>query len=402
MISGAGVHCHLGSDLAQLVEDLRAGRGRPFVQSQDMVELDCRCTRVGHVEHTPTDEELGISRKQSRFMGRASRLALAAAQDALRMGGLEDLDEVAVIVGSGTGDTDTHREIHERLERTGTARRVTPVVVPKLMASTVSANLVNVLRTTGPSASVAAACAGGAGTIVTAALLVRDGQAKAALAGGVEVLDLHFHAGFDRMRAYCADADSTPTNGSRPYAADRAGFLFGEGAGVALIERRADAEARGAPIIAVLRGWGLSSDGDGEMVQPSADGAARAMERAIRHAGIDGTDVAYVNTHATSTPAGDVEEARAVWRVLGKQVAYGSTKGFTAHTVSAAGAIEAIFTACMLRDGFIAPCLHATPLDPALADAPPVLQTTPLDGRIAMSNSFGFGGTNACIVLERA
>lgn len=401
VITGVGAVCHLGADVPSALEHLKAGTAPDLGVSEEAVGLGCRCTRYGEAPADLSDDALGISRREGRFMGRSSRLALHAAREALADAACDPAD-LAVIFGAGSGDTAAHVDIQQRLERTGSARRVKPTMVPRLMGSTVSANLVNVLRTRGPSASVLAACAGGAWNLVTAAMLVQSGLCRAALAGGVESLDMHFHAGFDTMRAYCADVDGTPARATRPYAADRAGFIFGEGAGALVIERRDAAEARGARILAVLRGWGLSSDGDGEMVQPSADGAARAMRQALEVAQVAPEDIAYVNAHATSTPAGDVEEARAIHAVLGTGVLYGSTKGYTGHAVSAAGALEAIFTACMLDQGFVAPSRNATPVDPALAEHPPVTTLRDMPGRFAMSNSFGFGGTNASLVLERA
>jgi 3-oxoacyl-[acyl-carrier-protein] synthase-1 len=401
VISGAGVVTYGAASLDALIDDVRAGRRRPLHRFAEAAEHGCRCTRYGAATPDLSDEALGLDRRDARFMGRGSRLALRAARDALAEAGLASTADLAVVVGSGAGDTATHRDVQERLEATRSARRVGPTVIPKLMASTVSANLANALRARGPAASVAAACAGGAYNLAFAASMVRDGLCDAALAGGVEILDLHFHAGFDAMRAYCADEDGTELTASRPYAADRAGFVFGEGAGVLVVERRSRALARGATPLAVLCAVGLGADGDGEMVQPSTEGAARVMRTALRLAGIGPSDVGYVNTHATSTPAGDVAEARAVLEVFGPDVAYASTKGFTGHTISAAGAIEAAVTARALALGAALPCAPIEALDPALSDSPPVLAERPLAAAFALSNSFGFGGTNASVVLAR-
>jgi 3-oxoacyl-[acyl-carrier-protein] synthase-1 len=269
------------------------------------------------------------------------------------------------------------------------------------MASSVSANLVNVLQTTGPSFTTSAACAGGAYNLLLAAMLIESGHTEAAIAGGCEMCDPHFHAGFDSMRAYNADDNDHPERASRPYAADRAGFIFSEGAGIVVLETRAAAEARGATILGSLRGWGMSSDGEGDMVAPSSDGARRSIEMALRHAGLTAADIDYVNTHGTSTPAGDVAEVRAIRAVFGdRHVPYSSTKGYTGHTVSAAGAIEAIFTLLMLKHGWVAPSVNARPLDAELIDYPPVLDPTSMTLRHALSNSFGFGGTNVTLVLS--
>jgi 3-oxoacyl-[acyl-carrier-protein] synthase-1 len=276
-------------------------------------------------------------------------------------------------------------------------------VIPRIMASTVSANLATVLGSTGPSFNATAACAGGAYNVLLAAELIANGHVEAAIAGGVEVADVHFHSGFDSMRAYTSTDNERPERASRPYAADRAGFVFSEGAGVLVLEAREAAERRGAAVLGVVRGYGMSSDGSGQMVLPSVEGAALAIRRALAHAGVSPDEIDYVNTHATSTPAGDLSEVRALREVFGvRRPAYSSTKGYTGHPVTAAGAIEAVFTLAMLRGGWIAPSVHAEPLDPELGDYPPVLRPESRPLRLALSNSFGFGGTNAVLVLSAA
>jgi 3-oxoacyl-(acyl-carrier-protein) synthase len=401
VISGAAAITYGAPTLDDLVRAVRAGHRAPLSTYPTAVELGCRCTRYGRVDADLSDEALGIARREARFMGRGSRLALRAARDALADAGIADPSELGLAVGSGAGDTATHIEVHERLAATGAARRVGPTVIPRLMASTVSANLANALRARGPSATVSAACAGGAYNLAFAASLVRDGHCEAALAGGVEILDPHFHAGFDAMRAYCADSDGDPRAASRPYAEDRAGFIFGEGAGMVVVERASRARARGVAPLAVLLAVGLGSDGTGEMVQPAAEGAARAMRAALRLAGLSPAEVGYVNTHATSTPAGDVAEAMAVHEVFGASIRYASTKGFTGHMLSAAGAVEAALTARALQLGVALPIAPIASVDPALRDAPPVLSEVALSAPVALSNSFGFGGTNACVALRR-
>jgi 3-oxoacyl-[acyl-carrier-protein] synthase-1 len=364
------------------------------------VQLNARCQLVGTYPGELTDDDVGVSKAQGRFMGRQSRLALAAARRAMAQARLDRRD-VAVIVGSGAGDVRTHVEIQDRLAESQNMRRVLPTVVPRLMASTTSANLVNVLGTTGPSFTTSAACAGGAYNLLLAAMLIQSGHCEAAVAGGCEQGDPHFHAGFDSMRAYNPEDNERPERASRPYAADRAGFIFAEGAGIVVLETRASAEARGASILGVIRGWGMSSDGEGDMVAPSPDGARRSMDAALTHAALSPDEIDYINTHGTSTPAGDISEVRAIRAVLGdRHVPYSSTKGYTGHTVSAAGAIEAIFTLAMLRGGWLAPSIHATPLDPELYDYPPVVEPTSRPLRHALSNSFGFGGTNVTLALS--
>jgi 3-oxoacyl-[acyl-carrier-protein] synthase-1 len=197
VITGSGLVCRLGDDRDTVAARIRAAESPPFHRWQPAVDAGCGCHLIGRCDADLSDDILGVDRRASRFMGRSARLALKAARAALAESGVAT-DGLAVVVGSGTGDVDTHVEIEERLQRGG---RVRPTVIPRLMASTVSANLVNVLGSTGPSVSAAAACAGGAWNVVIAAQLVREGHAVAALAGGAEAADLHFHSGFHAMRA---------------------------------------------------------------------------------------------------------------------------------------------------------------------------------------------------------
>ncbi|MEN0062545.1 MAG: beta-ketoacyl-[acyl-carrier-protein] synthase family protein [Myxococcota bacterium] len=400
VVTGTGAVSRFGTEPSHLIAALKAGESPAFDVWPEATAIGCSCDVIGLVTADLDNEQIGVDRKSARFLGKASRMALYAARSALREAQI-DTEGLAVIVGSGTGDVQTHRDV-EGIVSKGTVRGIGPTVIPRIMASTVSANLVNVLKATGPSMSASAACAGGAWNLLIAAQVVRDGFAPAAIAGGTEVLDMHFHAGFDAMRAYNRTGSEDRVRPSRPYAADRAGFIFGEAAGIVVLERRDRAEARNQPILGTLLGWGMSSDGQGEMVAPFAGGAAKAMRAALRHSGLAASEVEYVNTHGTSTPVGDVTEVQALREVFGDhRPAYGSTKGYTGHSISAAGAIEAIATLAMIREGFIAPSVHADPLDPALEDWPPVLEMAQRPLSVALSNSFGFGGTNVTLALGR-
>ena len=397
MVTGMGICCHLGDDLPQIEAMLRDGRSLPFVSHPPAVEAEGRCQIIGSYRG-----DLSMPRHEARFMGRAAKLASKAALAALAQSKLERRD-FAVVAGSGTGDVATHIEIQQKLAKPRGMHKISPTAIPRLMASTVSANLSALLRTTGPAFSVSAACAGGAYNILLAAELIEHGHVEAAIAGGAETADEHFHAGFDAMRVFNAADNHSPERASRPYAADRAGFIFGEGAGMVVLETAGHAAARGATVLGVLRGFGMSSDGTGEMVLPSEQGALLAMQRALKHAGASAEEVDYVNTHGTSTVLGDLTEVRALRRLFAeRRVPYSSTKGYTGHTVSAAGAIEVIFTLLMLRSGFIAPCVHAEPLDPQLRDYPPVIRPTQARLRLALSNSLGFGATNVALLLGGA
>lgn len=400
VVTGAGVCCHMGDDLPAIEAALRAGQSKPFQRWQPAVDYGARCQLIGIYPNDLSPAALDLSKQQARFMGRAALMAYRAARTALDQSGI-DPSEIAVVVGSGTGDVDAHVEVHTKLAQTKNARKVSPTIIPRLMASTVSANMATVLGTTGPSFTATAACAGGAYNILLAAELIEQGRVDGAVAGGVEIADIHFFSGFDSMRAYNGQDNDHPERASRPYAVDRAGFIFSEGAGLVVLETRESARRRGATVLGVLRGYGMSSDGSREMVAPAVDGAILAMRRALEHAGVAAEEIDYVNTHATSTPLGDISEVSALRRVLnGRHVPYSSTKGYTGHPVSAAGAIEAIFTWAMLREGWIAPAVNAEPLDPELIDYPPVIVPTLQTLRLALSNSFGFGGTNATLVLS--
>ncbi len=399
VVTGVGVCCNMGDDLREIEGRLREGRNIAFERWQDAVDVQTRCQVIGRYHGDVTDAGLGISKKQSRFMGRGARLGLKASLAALSQSKLDSRD-IGVVFGSGTGDVETHVEVRRKLDETHDAKRVSPTVIPRLMASTVSANLVNVLKTTGPSFTASAACSGGAYNMLLAASLIGSGHMKAAIAGGVEVTDLSFFSGFDAMGAYNGRDNDRPERASRPYAADRAGFIFSEGSGAVVLERRGDAEARGAEILGTLVGFGMSSDGLGEMVAPAPSGALAAMQLALSHAGLSADDIDYVNTHGTSTPVGDISEIRAIRGIMkDRRVAYSSTKGYTGHTISAAGVIEAIFTLAMIRGGWVAPSVNALPLDAEILDYPPVVEPLDLPIRYAASNSFGFGGTNATLIL---
>jgi len=399
VITGVGLACNLGDDAEKIAGMLRRGESIPFERWEIADKLNARCRLIGQYHGDVSDAALGIKKTQARFMGRGSRMALKVARAAIADAGCAT-EDLAVVFGSGTGDVDTHIEVHEKLTATSDTKRLSPTVIPRLMASTVSANLVHTLCTKGPSFSATAACAGGNYNMLLAAQLIRSGHAKAALAGGVEVRDPNFFAGFDAMGAYARDSNDQPERASRPYAADRTGFVFAEGAGAVILERREGAEARGARIVGVLAGWGMSSDGSGEMVAPDWHGALASMQSALRHAELDASAIDYVNTHGTSTPLGDVSEVKAMRELFGeRKVPYSSTKGYTGHTISAAGVIESIFTMWMVQGGWVAPSVNAWPLDPQLHDFPPV--TAPLDAelRYAVSSSFGFGGTNATLIF---
>lgn len=400
VFTGYGICSPLGDDVTGACEHLRAGKGKPFIPWQEAEALGGRCQLVGACETDVSNSSLGITPAQGRFMGRSARLALSASRRALDVAAC-DPSELAVIFGTGVGDCETADDIRAKLDKHGNMKKVSPASVPKLMASTASANLATILGASGPSCSVTAACSTGPYNMVMAAMLLKAGCAKIALAGGADALHISFFAGFDSMRALNGQDNARASVASRPYAADRQGFILSEGAAAVVLETRRSAEARGATVLGALRGFGMSSDGTGNMVAPAPDGGRRAMHGALQQAGVNPDAVDYINTHGTSTPVGDTSEVRAMRELFsGRAVPYSSIKGYTGHSISASGAIEAICTLEMLQGGWLSPCVNIEELDPELTDYPPVLEPTNGDFKLALSNSFGFGGTNISLLLE--
>ena len=400
VVTGTGVACHMGDDWPAIEAALREGRNTPFARWPAAVEHGTQCEIIGLYPGDLAPRASGSRRRRraswagrrswpcaprgSRSSSRGSRRATwpsswAAAPATWR--------RTARWPPGWAGPRDRGRC------RRPSSPASWPPPSPRTWPRVLGAN--------GPSFTAAAACAGGAYNLLLAAQLVETGHVDAALAGGVDVADIHFHAGFDAMRAYTTRDNDRPERASRPYAADRAGFVFSEGAGVLVLETRAGRRGPGRPGPGTLRGFGMSSDGR-HMAAPCSEGAELAMRRAPITRGV-GHGRRLRRHHATSTPVGDVSEVRAMRRVFGERlVAYSSTKGYTGHPVSAAGPIEAIFTLAMLRGGFIAPCVNAEPLDPELLDYPPVVRPESRPLRMALSNSFGFGGgTNVTLVLGR-
>jgi 3-oxoacyl-[acyl-carrier-protein] synthase-1 len=304
---------------------------------------------------------------------------------------------VGVIAGSGGGSAEWQIETGDLMRQKG-VRKVGPYMVPRTMCSTVSATLATAYAIQGVSYSIAAACATSAHCIGAAADLIRAGRQDIMFAGGGEELHWGMSCQFDAMGALSTRRNADPTRASRPYDADRDGFVIAGGGGMVVLEALEHAQARGAPILAELVGYGATSDGY-DMVAPSGEGAVRCMRQALAtvHRPVD-----YINAHGTSTPVGDLAELGAVREVFGAEVPpISSTKSLSGHSLGAAGVQEAIYCLLMMQGGFAAASAHIDALDPA-AEGLPILRQR-LDAPLAavMSNSFGFGGTNATLVFGR-
>jgi len=397
VITGMGTTSCLGNDLDTVSANLRASR--PGITAlPDHAEAGLRSQVGGRVD---LDLDALIDRKLKRFMSDASAFAYIAARDAIADAGLttEQVSNprTGLIAGSGGGSSEWQVEAADILRSRG-VRKVGPYMVPRTMCSTVSACLATAFQIKGLSYSLSAACATSAHCIGAAADLIRHGAQDIMLAGGGEDLHWSMSVMFDAMGALSTGFNETPTTASRPYDKDRDGFVIAGGGGMLVLEDYDHAIARGATIHAELIGYGVTSDG-ADMVAPSGEGAVRCMKMAMEH--VD-HPLDYLNTHGTSTPLGDVTELGAIREVFGEAIPpLSSTKALSGHSLGAASVHEAIYCLLMMRDGFIAGSANITELDPKVEGFPIVRESREQQLDTVMSNSFGFGGTNAALVFGR-
>ncbi|WP_371183048.1 beta-ketoacyl-ACP synthase I [Xanthomonas sacchari] len=397
VITGMGITSCLGNDLDSVARALREGQSG-IRHNPQAVEAGLRSQIGGDVQ---LDLDAAIDRKLKRFMGDASAYAYLALRDALADAGLDEAaisdPRIGLIAGSGGGSSHWQVEAADLLRNRG-VRKVGPYMVPRTMCSAVSASLATAFKIKGVSYSLSAACATSAHCIGAAADLIRHGQQDVMFAGGGEELDWTMSLMFDAMGALSTGFNDTPAVASRPYDAARDGFVIAGGGGMLVLEDYEHAVARGARIHAELVGYGVTSDG-ADMVAPSGEGAVRCMHMALQ--GVD-APIDYLNTHGTSTPLGDVTELDAVRAVFGDAVPpLSSTKALSGHSLGAASVHEAIYCLLMLRDGFIAGSANIDTLDPRAEGFPIVRESRDADLRTVMSNSFGFGGTNAALVFAK-
>jgi len=397
VITGMGINSCLGNDLDTVSSALREGRsGLRYLP--DHAEAGLRSQVGGAVE---LDLEALIDRKLKRFMGDASAYAYLAMRDAIADAGLDETQvsdlRTGLIAGSGGGSSQWQVETADILRARG-VRKVGPYMVPRTMCSAVSASLATAFKIRGLSYSISAACATSAHCIGAGADLIRHGAQDIVFAGGGEELHWTMSVMFDAMGALSTGYNDRPAMASRPYDADRDGFVIGSGGGMLVLEEYEHAVRRGARIHAELIGYGVTSDG-ADMVAPSGEGAVRCMRMAM--AGID-RPIDYLNTHGTSTPLGDITELGAVREVFGDNVPpLSSTKALSGHSLGAASVHEAIYSLLMMRDGFMAGSAHIDTLDPRCEGFPILRASREAKLDTVMSNSFGFGGTNAALVFGR-
>jgi 3-oxoacyl-[acyl-carrier-protein] synthase-1 len=397
VVTGMGIVSCLGNLAADVSRALREGcsgiRAVP-----DYAERGLRSQIAGVPQ---IDLEAAIDRKLKRFMGDAAAYAYVAMRDAIADAGLA-IEHVrhprsGVIAGSGGGSAQWQIETGDLLREKG-IRRIGPYMVPRTMCSTVSATLATAFGILGLSYSIAAACATSGHCIGAAADLIRHGAQDVMFAGGGEELHWGMTAQFDAMGALSSGYNETPHTASRPYDTGRDGFVIAGGSGMLVLEEYEHAKARGAHIHAELVGYGVASDG-AHMVAPSGDGAVRCMQMALRD--VVGP-VDYINAHGTATPLGDIVELQAVREVFGAAVPpLSSTKALTGHSLGAASVQEAIYSLLMLNGGFMAGSANIAELDPRAEGFPILRESRTARLNTVMSNSFGFGGTNASLVFAK-
>jgi len=398
VVTGMGIVSSIGNNVQEVLASLREAKSG-IVKAGDYERLGFRCQVHGAPQLDP--EEV-LDRKERRFMGDGAAWNYIAMKQAISDSGLEDAEisheRTGLIMGSGGPSTRAIVESADLTREKG-PKRVGPFAVPKAMSSTNSATLATPFKIRGINYSISSACATSNHCIGNAAEMIQWGKQDVMFAGGGEELDWTLSVLFDAMGAMSSHFNDTPETASRAYDATRDGFVIAGGAGVLVLEELERAKARGARIYGELIGYGATSDGF-DMVQPSGEGAARCMKMALST--VD-CPVDYVNPHATSTPIGDLREAEALREVFGDKVPpLSATKSLTGHSLGAAGVQEAIYSLLMMNNGFICESANITEVDPEMADLPIARERQDnVDINCVMSNSFGFGGTNATLVFKR-
>lgn len=398
-VTGLGIVSPIGSNLQEVTDSLYEGRSG-IVHSDIYEEMGFRSHVHGALN---VDIDAHIDRKLRRFMGDGAAYNYIAMQQAIVDSGLSDGDirdeRTGLVMGSGGPSTSAQVEAADTA-RQKSPKRVGPYAVPKAMCSTLSANMSTAFGMRGLSYSISSACSTSAHCIGNGAELIQMGKQNVVLAGGAEELHWSLSVLFDAMGALSSKYNDTPKKASRAYDANRDGFVIAGGSGVVVLEDLERATARGAKIYAELVGYGATSDGV-DMVAPSGEGAVRCMKMAMTRLGDDTVD--YINAHGTSTPVGDMIELAAIRDAFGNQNPHiSSTKSLTGHSQGATGAHEAIYSMLMMEHDFIAASANIEELDPNAGDANIVRERIDNAGlNVVMSNSFGFGGTNATLAFQR-
>lgn len=345
-----------------------------------------------------------VNRKQAKSMGQPARFAVGAAMEAVQNAQLDPAHLRATGAGVIVGNDSTALpsvEAVDLVRKHASTRLLGSGRILQVMNSTVTMNLATVFGTRGAAWTVSAACASGAHAIGQAYMLIKSGMQDVVLCGGAQEVNWHAMASFDALGAFAAWSEGDdPAAACRPFDAQRTGLVPSGGSAMLVLERMDRAVERGAPILAELTGYAFSSDGE-HLTQPCGHGAVYAMQGVLRQSGRSASEIEYINAHATSTPAGDSVEGRAILEVFeNRSPPVSSTKSMTGHECWMAGASEIVYSLLMMRDGFIAPNINLGSLEPSLEGLDVVTEARDTSPRIVLSNSFGFGGTNAAVLLE--
>ncbi|MCW1719027.1 beta-ketoacyl-ACP synthase I [Pseudoalteromonas sp. A3] len=397
VITGIGVVSSIGNNKQEVLESLKAGKsGIAF--NQEFADYSLRSNVSGKID---IDVKEHVDRKAMRFMGDAAAYSYISMKQAIEDAGLSDEqvsnERTGLLVGSGGGSSKWQVEAADILREKG-VKRVGPYMVPRTMASTTSACLATPFKIKGVNYSISSACATSAHCIGHAVEQIQLGKQDVIFAGGGEELHWTLAMEFDAMGALSTKYNETPEKASRTYDANRDGFVISAGGGIVVVEELEHALARGAHIYAEIVGYGATSDGY-DMVAPSGEGAVRCMRQAMQ--GVD-TPIDYLNTHGTSTPVGDVKELGAIQEVFGgNSPLISATKSLTGHALGAAGVHEAIFSILMMENDFVAPSINVDELDEQAQGLNIVTERRDAQLNTVMSNSFGFGGTNATLVMSK-
>jgi 3-oxoacyl-[acyl-carrier-protein] synthase-1 len=398
VVTGMGIVSSIGNNTQEVLASLREAKSG-IVKADKYSELGFRC----QVHGAPTlDPAEAVDRRAMRFLGGGAAWNHVAMEQAIRDSGVEEShissERTGIVMGSGGPSTRTLVESAD-IARDKGPKRIGPFAVPKAMSSTASATLATWFKIRGVNYSISSACATSNHCIGNATELIQWGKQDMIFAGGCEELDWTLSMLFDAMGAMSSGYNDTPTKASRAYDKDRDGFVIAGGAGVLVLEELEHAKARGAKIYAEVAGYGATSDGY-DMVQPSGEGAVRCMKMALE---TTKTPIDYINPHATATPVGDLKEIEAIREVFGsKAPPISATKSLTGHSLGAAGAQEAIYSLLMMNNGFICESANIENLDPDFEDMPIVRERRDnMNLGAVLSNSFGFGGTNASVIFKR-
>jgi len=397
VITGVGIKSCIGNTYNEVLNSLKDGKSG-ITANETYKEMGFRSQVSGSVDINFAEL---IDRKLYRFMGEASAYAYLAAKDAIEMSGITEshLDSIKTGIVAGSGGSSTRVMVSTSdITRDKGPKRIGPYAVTKTMGSSISAILATAFKLKGINYSISSACATSAHCIGHSADLIKSGQQDIVIAGGGE--DLHWSSSnlFDAMGALSSNFNDDPAAASRAYDKDRDGFVISGGSGMLILEEEEHAKKRGANILAKISGYYATSDGY-DMVAPSGEGAYRCMEGALQNYG---SSVDYINTHGTSTPVGDVAELTAIKELFKQEIpVISSTKSMTGHSLGATGAQEAIYSIMMLRDSFIAPSINISNLCEEAEGIHVNTETLKKDIKAVLSNSFGFGGTNASLVITK-